>query len=149
RQIGQDFLVEAKKTEPVDAFCVEHGRWNAQREGASTEGKFRSAKVLAVGDVRAAGQYGNNQSKVWDKVAETNKKHVSPAPTGTPLATIDDAEVQKKRAALAADVMAYLRGVPQPTDVVGMAYGVSGKVRGVRTFMSHRMFRSYMEVLAN
>lgn len=149
RQIGQDFLVEARKTEPIDAFCVEHGRWNAEREGASTGGKFRSAKVLAVGDVRAAGQYGMSQSEVWSKVAETNKKHGKSAPSDTLLATIDDAEVQKKRAALAAEVTAHLRGVPQPTDVVGMAYAVSGKVRGVRTFMSHRIFRSYMEVLAN
>ena len=149
RQIGQDFLVEAKKTEPVDAFCVEHGRWNPQRDGAATDGKFRSAKVLAVGDVRAAGQYANNQSEVWQKVSETNKKHGKSAPSDTLMATIDDADVQKKRAALAADVMAHLRGGPQPTDVVGMAYAVSGKVRGVRMFMSHRIFRSYVEVLAN
>jgi hypothetical protein len=149
RQIGQDFLVEAKKTEPVDAFCVEHGRWNAEREGAATDGKFRSAKVLAVGDVRAAGQYANNQSEVWNKVAETNKKHGKSAPSDTLLATIDDAEVQKKRAALAAEVKAHLQGAPQPADVVGMAYAVSGKVRGVRTFMSHRIFRSYVDVLAN
>lgn len=149
RQIGQDFLVEAKKTEPVDAFCVEHGRWNAQRDGAATAGKFSSAKVLAVGDVRAAGQYGNNQSEVWQKVSETNRKHGKSAPSDTLLATIDDAEVQKRRAALAAEVVSHLRGAPQPTDVVGMAYAVSGKVRGVRTFMSHRIFRSYVEVLAN
>ena len=149
RQIGQDFLVEATKTEPVDAFCVEHGRWNAERDGAGTAGKFSSAKVLAVGDVRAAGQYGNNQSQVWQKVSETNQKHGKSAPSDTLLATIDDPEVQKKRATLAAKVVAHLRGAPQPTDVVGLAYGVSGKVRGVRTFMSHRIFRSYVDVLAN
>lgn len=57
--------------------------------------------------------------------------------------------MQKKRAALAAKVVAHLRAAPQPTDVVGLAYGVSGKVRGVRTFMSHRIFRSYVDVLAN
>lgn len=149
RQIGQDFLVEARKTEPVDAFCVEHGRWNAEREGAGTAGKFSSAKVLAVGDVRAAGQYGNNQSQVWQKVSETNQKHGKSAPSDTLLATIDDPEVQKRRAALAAKVAAHLRGAPQPADVVGMAYGISGKVRGVRTFMSHRIFRSYVDVLSN
>ena len=149
RQIGQDFVVLAKKTEPVDAFCVEHGRWNAQRDGAATAGKFSSAKVLAVGEVRGAGQYGNNQSEVWQKVSETNRKHGKSAPSDSLLATIDDAEVQKRRATLAAEVASHLRGAPQPTDVVGMAYAVSGKVRGVRTFMSHRIFRSYVEVLAN
>lgn len=149
RQIGQDFLVEPKKTEPVDAFCVEHGRWNAEREGASTGGKFKTVKVLAVGDVRAAGQYANNQSEVWNKVAETNKIHGKSAPSDTLLATLDDAELQKKRGALAGEIVAHLRGSPEPKDLVGMAYAVSGKVRGVRTFMSYRIFRSYMEILAN
>ena len=67
----------------------------------------------------------------------------------TSEAVKDDAEVQKRRATLAAEVASHLRGAPPPTDLVGMAYAVSGKVRGVRTFMSHRIFRWYVEVLAN
>src|SRR5439155_384601 len=47
RQIGADFVIEAGKTVPVDAFCVEHGRWDATRDGVATGGRFKSEKVLA------------------------------------------------------------------------------------------------------
>ena len=40
RQLGQDLLVAAGATVPVDAFCVERGRWNGVREGQSTDGVF-------------------------------------------------------------------------------------------------------------
>ncbi|MCY3020342.1 MAG: hypothetical protein NTW87_15090, partial [Planctomycetota bacterium] len=32
RQIAQDFIVAPSQTVPVDAFCVEHGRWTASRD---------------------------------------------------------------------------------------------------------------------
>ncbi len=61
RQIGADFVIEAGRTVPVDAFCVEHGRWNATRDGVETGGRFKSERVLAQADVRAAGQYEQDQ----------------------------------------------------------------------------------------
>src|SRR4029079_8804388 len=52
RQIAQDFIIPPGKTVPVDAFCVEHGRWTANREGKGTDGLFEAQKVLAVKEVR-------------------------------------------------------------------------------------------------
>ena len=78
RQIGQDFIIGAEETVPIDAFCVEHGRWNGTRDGKSTGGKFEAVKQLAHRDVRVAGQYKKDQSEVWSKVSkvnEANKKH--------------------------------------------------------------------------
>jgi hypothetical protein len=72
RQIGQDFVVGPKSTVPIDAFCVEQGRWNASREGVATQGKFKAVDQLASSSVRAAGQYESNQSNVWSEVAKVN-----------------------------------------------------------------------------
>ena len=44
-----------KQTSPVDAFCVEHGRWNGNRDGRATAGHFGTSEVLATSKVRAAG----------------------------------------------------------------------------------------------
>jgi hypothetical protein len=63
RQVGRDFLVGANETEPVDAFCIEHNRWTTVRDGLATGGKFRAMKVLAVGEVRGAGQYEGDQGQ--------------------------------------------------------------------------------------
>src|SRR5258708_3999499 len=47
RQIGDDFIVGARQTVPVDAFCVEHGRWTTDREGIATGGQFAVVGLLA------------------------------------------------------------------------------------------------------
>lgn len=74
RQIGQDFIIEPKKETPVDAFCVEHGRWNGQRNGQYTSGRFDSSGVVATSKVRAAGQYKKSQSELWSNVSSTTRR---------------------------------------------------------------------------
>ncbi len=149
RQIGGDFVVAAGKTVPVDAFCVEHGRWNATREGVATGGKFTTSKVLAQAEVRAAGQYKKNQSEVWDEVSKVNKAHGKETPSDTLMATVDDREVAAARAALAADVRRFLDRAEPQSHVVGLAYAVDGEVRAVRWFLNHRLFALYEETLVN
>jgi ARG/rhodanese/phosphatase superfamily protein len=148
RQIGQDFIVGAHKTVPVDAFCVEHGRWTVDRNGVATGGKFGTMQQLAPSSVRAAGQYDQNQSEVWSKVGEVNKANRKEAATGTLMATMDDGEVARKRADLASRVNLVLTAAPSD-PVVGFAYAVDGKVRGARWFANHRIFELYRPTLAN
>lgn len=73
RQIGRDFVVQAKASAPLDAFCVERGRWSASRAGVQTDGKFRVAEGVASREVRSAGQYEQSQDLVWKKVAEVKQ----------------------------------------------------------------------------
>jgi hypothetical protein len=149
RQIGGDFVIGAGKTVPVDAFCVEHGRWNGHRDGVATGGKFTSSKVLAQGDVRGAGQYKKDQQEVWDSVSKVNKAHGKEAPSDTLMATLDDGEVAAARTKLAGEVHEFLnRAEPQP-NVVGLAYAVDGEVRAVRWFLNHRLFTMHSETLVN
>ncbi len=140
RQIGQDFIIESKQTTPVDAFCVEHGRWNGQRNGQATAGQFGTSEVLATSKVRAAGQYKKDQGEVWSKVSEANSaNHQAPA-SSTFLATVDDAAMKKERSELAAKIEGALAAVQPQQELVGVAYAIDGDVRGVRWFAHHDVF---------
>lgn len=140
RQIGQDFIIESKQTTPVDAFCVEHGRWNGQRNGQATAGQFGTSEVLATSKVRAAGQYKKDQGEVWSKVSEANSaNHQAPA-SSTFLATVDDATMKKQRTELAAKIEGALAAVQPQQELVGIAYAIDGDIRGVRWFAHHDVF---------
>ncbi len=147
RQIGQDFVVGARSTTPVDAFCVEHGRWTQTREGVATNGQFATAPTLANDEVRAAGQYERNQSQVWAKVGKVNAATKKASASGTLMATLDDADLKAARARLAGGARAHLDGVEAAGDVVGVAYAVDGEVRAVRFFLNAKMFRQYEQTL--
>jgi hypothetical protein len=149
RQIGQDFVIDGKQTSQVDAFCVEHGRWNAQRQGQGTNGKFITSDVVATSKVRAAGQYKKDQSEVWSKVGESNAAHKKVSASDTFLASVDDAQIARDRAALAARIQGVIDGVTPAGNVVGVAYAVDGEVRGVRWFSHHKVLVMVEKKLAN
>jgi len=140
RQIGQDFIVQARQALPVDAFCVEQGRWTPTREGALTGGRFTAAPVLANSKVRAAGQYKKNQQAVWSEVAETNKAHKKSADSGTLFATLDDAEVARRMDALSTRIEGALASVSPADHLVGFAWAIDGRIQGVRWFAHRSLF---------
>lgn len=149
RQIGQDFIIGGKSTVPIDAFCVEHGRWNESRGGKSTGGKFTAVKQLANTDVRVAGQYKSDQNEVWSKVSAVNKANKKHSDSDSLLATADDATLKRERDALRRRILRDLDAVKPKGAVVGYAYAVGGEVHGVRWFAHHRVFSLFREVLVN
>ncbi len=149
RQIGQDFIIGPLATVPVDAFCVEHGRWSDQRQGAATGGKFSTLKQLANAEVRTAAQYERDQGKVWSKVSEVNKALKKSSASDSLLASLDDGEIAKERAVLARRVLAQLDAVSPTGSVVGFGYAIGNKVKGVRWFINNQVFSSFREVMAN
>jgi hypothetical protein len=149
RQIGQDFIIEGRQATPVEAFCVEHGRWNGNRDGRATAGQFGTSEVLATSKVRAAGQYKKSQGEVWSKVSEANSaNHQAPA-SDTFLASVDDATLKKQRTDLATKIEATLAAVNPQTELVGIAYAIDGDVRGVRWFAHHDVFEMVRKKLVN
>lgn len=148
REISQDFLIEPGKTVPVDAFCVEHGRWTGQRQGQLTGGKFGATDLIATTKVRAAAQYKKDQSEVWAQVADANASHKKSADTGTFMATLDDAQIARERTALASEIESALSAITPSTDLVGVAYAVDGKVRGARLFAHNALYRIHQAKLA-
>jgi hypothetical protein len=149
RQIGQDFIIDSKATTPVDAFCVEHGRWNAQRNGQGTAGRFRTADVVATSKVRAAGQYKKNQGEVWSKVGEATSSLHTQTASGTFVAAVDDVALARERGALAARIEQALAAVTPQDDVVGVGYAIDGEIRGVRWFAHHKIFAMQEKKLVN
>ncbi len=147
RQIGQDFLAAAHTTTPVDAFCVEHGRWSATRRGSDTGGRFVPIGQLATKDVRAAAQYHKNQAQVWSMVGALNATNQKHEPTGTLLATLEDEGVERQREELEKKVGRFLDAVRPETSVVGLAYAVNGKVESVRWFAQHALFELFEKTL--
>jgi hypothetical protein len=147
RQVGQDFVVGPKQIVPVDAFCVEHGRWSGAREGEATGGQFGTVGVLASQRVRAAGQYKKDQGAVWDNVAKDNADNATGTETGTLMATLEDPAVMARRDALAGKISAALDALPDHVRVAGLAYAVDGKVQGARWFVNHDMYLKFRPVL--
>jgi hypothetical protein len=149
RQIGQDFIIGGKETTPVDAFCVEHGRWNASRDGQATGNVFRTSDTLTTSKVRAAGQYKKDQGEVWSKVSESNATHKKAPASDTYLATVDDVEVTRQRTDLAAKIVGALDAVSPNDQVVGVAYAIDGQPRGARWFTHHKVFTMVEKKLAS
>ena len=147
RQIGEDFIVGARQTVPVEAYCVEHGRWTTNRDGVATGGQFGTIGLLTDSRVRAAAEYSKDQGQVWAKVASVNEANKKEAASGTLLATVDSADIVARRAALAKKAEAYLSEVQPSQDVVGLAYAVDGKVRSVRWFVDRKVFVLFENVL--
>ena len=147
RQIGQDFVIEQGKKVAVDAFCVEQGRWTTERAGRATGGKFSAGKGLSQSSVRGAAQYKRDQGEVWSKVSEVNAAYKKSAPSGTLMATLDDANLGKRRAALVHQLDAALKRAEAQAPVVGLGYAVDGKVRNVRWFQSANAFSLFRGTL--
>lgn len=152
RQIAQDFVVPAKSRVPVDAFCVERGRWTALRRGQPTGGKFLMARAMAPTPVRAMGQYERNQHRVWQEVAEVVHGRTA-SPMGTSLAlSIDDADDAARDVdeRLAAPVRAHFsERFASERAVVGFAYAIDGKPVTVRTFAHTRILEDHLDAFVD
>jgi hypothetical protein len=149
RQVAQDFVISGNTTVPIDAFCVERGRWQGARKGKATGGKFTALDTLAHSKVRAAGQYKGNQAQVWAQVAFVNQANGKSSSSDTLAATLDDKQIKAKRNQLAKGIAAYVAKLPARDQVVGLAYAVNGKVRGVRWFMNRQLFEMHRATLVN
>lgn len=168
RQIGQDIVVAAGQTVPVDAFCVEAGRWTTAREGVETSGEFVAMKAMTVKDVRAKGQYEDDQGGVWQAVAETRGQVlVAPQvraarasglsarpsmPSGTTLVDalekVDDVTKEKRDAAVASILARFDELSQEAAPPVGFAYAVNGEPQTVRVFAHDRLLRKNLESFA-
>jgi len=147
RQIGEDFIVGARQSIPVDAYCVEHGRWTNSRDGVATAGQFGTIGLLTDSRVRTAAEYGKDQGEVWAKVAAVNEANKKQAASGTLMASVDSADIVARRTALTKKVEGFLSEVQPGDDVVGLAYAVDGKVRSVRWFAHHKVFGLFEDAL--
>ncbi len=104
RKRASIFFPRTKKSQ----IHPEQGRWDGNRDGRATGGKFASIAGLVTSNVCAAAQYKKDQGEVWGNVARVNEAHKKGAPSGTLLATLDVDEVDTRRARLASRVNEFL-----------------------------------------
>lgn len=147
RQIGQDFVIEPKRSVAVDAFCVEQGRWESKRDGKTTGGKFVATKALATSDVRRAAQYGRDQGEVWNKVSKINEAHKKSTASGTLMATLDAGDVGARKKELVHSIKQALDRAHSDKPLVGFAYAVGGAMRSARWFANGAVFELFRDSL--
>jgi len=149
RQIGQDIVLKGKTTTPVDAFCVEQGRWQAQREGQDTGGKFQVLDGMATAKVRMKGQYENDQGGVWHEVAQAKPVLLAAAPvdasTSSFAVAFDANAGREELLRYEQEILAHLRAAD---GAVGFAYAINGKPVAVRTFAHPRLLRKHLDDFA-
>ena len=147
RQLGEDLIVEAGTTVPVEAYCIERGRWSSQRVGKDTGGHFVSMGLLASKRVRASAHYEKRQDVVWQQVATANDNAAKAPGTGTFLATIEEGnrEARAAREQLAGRVREHFKGLRSDLPVVGFAYAINGEPIGMRTFANPKLLDAHLE----
>jgi hypothetical protein len=74
RTLANDLLVSSQSGKlPLDAFCVESGRWTT-RKGESSANFSGSSKSLASKELKYAAKVSKDQSSVLDNVSKTQGK---------------------------------------------------------------------------
>lgn len=152
RQIAQDFIIPPGKTVPVNAYCVEQGRWTATREGQDTGGKFVAQETLTPKAVRESGQYAKDQGEVWKNVSIANDTAGKAPGTGTLMATVEETDpaAKARREKIGGSVEKAFAELAAGGDApVGLAYAVDGKVKVVQQFAHPKILSHYLPVLCN
>jgi hypothetical protein len=141
---------------PLGVFCVEPGRWT----GLTME--FAAAKLIAHPDLRKQAMVENDQQKVWDEVASSNKKMMAIAPPsvaagmaagvgggisgGLPMREVGTSYAKTANAGPIQQTIADSASaiLPQiPDDAVGVIVAVDGRIVWADVFPSAALFRRY------
>lgn len=173
RTLPTDFLVKAGSGKlPVDAFCVEHGRWN-QRGKESTAAFSGSGKSLSSKELKYAAKVEKNQSSVWDNVSKTQGKlsaNVYKPDSKVALSTsnrtasgggtennVNDARSatslqlsleNPKLQIVAQEYLDALKNSPKENaQSVGFAYAVNGEMSSAEIYANHALFLKFWDKL--
>jgi hypothetical protein len=130
---------------PLGVFCVEPGRWT----GLTME--FSAAKLIAHPDLRKQAMVENDQQKVWDEVAVSNRNMMDNAPAAMAAAPAFRAQVGTSYAktasagavqqSIAESASAILPQIPD--DAAGVIVAVDGRIVWADVFPSAALFRRY------
>ena len=145
RVLAVDIIVPAASGKmPIEAFCVESGRW--QQRGEENAGAFASSSARIVSkDLKLAAGKERSQAQVWQKVAEAQDKlsanlgtRVNAAASQTSL----QLALEHGQVAASVDdyVQALARLVEGQDDVIGYAFAINGKLNSADVYASNELF---------
>jgi len=164
RIIAQDFIIAPGDKVDVGAFCVEHGRWQA--DGMATfqlmDGndvivqeqnndayemaapKFESTAKVVSADVRKAAVVEQNQGKVWAEVDEVTEKNEAGSVTGTYNALENSEAYQKNLERYITHFSGMYKNDP---TVIGVVAVTGDRIIGCDLFATHALFADQYENL--
>lgn len=145
RLIAIDFIVPPNsKAMPLEAFCVEHGRWTAR--GAEPAAYFGASTDQVAGkDLKLAAKQRMDQSEVWQQVAANQQKLTDNAGGDVRSAqsassfqlSLESKPVEERTAAYIKALEPLIQG---KDDVIGYAFAINGKVNSADLYANHALF---------
>jgi len=124
----------------VEVFCVEHGRWNGQRE-------FSAARGFADTKIRVRAKYKSDQQAVWNEVAQKNANLKTAPSTGTYRNLAVGAEGEKAKKPYRDHLTSELGKLKEQKELVGLVAAINGRVTSVDVFDSPSLFAAYKDKL--
>jgi hypothetical protein len=143
--------------QPLEAFCVEHGRWTPNGDGLA----FRNSPGMVAGaPLKIAIQGEKSQPRVWQEVAKAEGQAVSAAraagaplgagaslsSTGTYNAIGEQKTLNANREAYVTALLPYVRKYP---NAIGLAIAINGKVTSADVYASAALFKRLSGKLLN
>lgn len=152
RTIATDMVIPPHSLpRPVDAFCVEHGRWQPLRGGANALEFSDHAGIVSGNRLKLAIQEEKSQEGVWQEVARQEKETAlalgravdgasSPrlSATGTYTAIIENPAMRAHREGYR---KALLPPVLEIKDALGIVAAIGGEITSADVYASTSLFR--------
>lgn len=163
-RIIQDDIVLAPNSgkKAVKVFCVESGRWTrvTPRQGVRDENvsdvmlervstpnskpaEFKSYYNKGTMSLRKVVEKNKNQTEVWNKVAEINKKNKTETPTSTYTAIGQSSDFTKTLNSY----LTFFRNKLTNPNIIGVIVVSGKKVLGCDLFASNDLFRGQYQSL--
>ena len=148
RTLAVDLIVPSKSGRiPIDAFCVESGRWT-QRETEPVAQFSRSEDMVATKNLKLATKAEASQGKVWQEV-ETAKEYLTDS-VNTDVAGVASRsslqlalENDKVQASAAKYVNKLTSVIDEHSDVIGFVFAINNKLNSADVYPSNAMFKQF------
>ena len=141
--------------QPIDAFCVEHGRWAPRAGGMQFSG---NTAIVSGNALKMSIQGEKNQSRVWEEVAKRDRLAArkvaeaspgEPAPatlssSGTYNAIVDHDTIRSGREEYVQALAPHLRDA----DAVGIVVAINGRLTAADVYASQRALPEALEEAA-
>ncbi len=146
RVFAFDFIVPAKSGKmPIDAFCVEKGRWNQRGRESST--RFTTSSDRAVTrDLNISIKHTPSQSAVWNTVGNTQRfltgslgRNVESRESASSLQlTLEDPNVKQATTEYLDKLVSV---IDNHFNAVGYVVAINGKLTNSDTYLCNELFR--------
>jgi hypothetical protein len=156
RTFTTDLILEpGSGPQPIEAFCVERGRWTPRGDGLA----FRNSPgIAASAPLKRAIQSERSQQRVWQEVANAETRAVSAAraagaaipaearlsSTGTYNAIVEDKNLSSSRDGYVTALLPRLRRHP---NAIGLAVAINGHVTAADVYGSPALFKQLTKKL--